>query len=146
MEEALFAINHPDKPWQVRAAFAEEDADVVAEWHMLEPAWGKGRGRRQTERTFKFRMRLDGASHEVRVCAEVREITRAGQPPGRIVERKTGRGARTRVFSRSSSSKKREDGSRERVHDFDFDSNYMRDPLQKVVLTSGWTWRGTRNP
>ncbi|MEU6390360.1 hypothetical protein [Streptomyces sp. NPDC046939] len=132
MEEALLAINDPNRPWRVRTALAEEDADVVAEWHMMEPAWGKGRDRRQTERTFKFRLRLDGKSHEARVCAEVREITRAGQPPGRIVARRTGKGPRTRVFSRSS--------------DFDFDSNYMRTPLQKVVLTAGWTWRGTRNP
>lgn len=78
VEAALFALNSPNKPYRVRTALAEEKADMVAEWHMLDPAWGSGMGRRQVERTFKFRMRLDGATHEVRVCADVREETRAG--------------------------------------------------------------------
>ncbi|MFG2520625.1 hypothetical protein [Streptomyces sp. NPDC048527] len=141
---ALFAINSPDKPYRVRNALREEKADVVAEWHVMEPAWGTGTGRRQTERTFKFRMRLDPVTHEVRVCAENREVTRAGDPPGRAVERGHGSGPRTRVRSWKGHYEKGPDGRRQRVDDFRFDSNDMRDPLQKAVLAAGWTWRGAR--
>ncbi|WP_406100918.1 hypothetical protein OG698_01415 [Streptomyces sp. NBC_01003] len=146
VEAALLALNGPDKPYRVRTALAEEKADVVAEWHMLEPGWGSGMGRRQVERTFKFRMRLDGGAHDVRVCADVRETTRAGDPPTRVVERRHGKGSRTRVKSWRGSYKKGQDGRRRRVDDFRFDSNDLRDPLQEVVLTSGWTWRGTHKP
>lgn len=146
VEAAMFALNGPNKPYRVRTALAEEKADVVAEWHMLEPAWGSGMARRQVERTFKFRMRLDGATHEVRVCADVREETRAGDPPQRVVARMKGKGPRTRVKSWRGHYEKGPDGRRQRVDEFRFDSNDLRDPLQKVVLTAGWTWRGTHKP
>ncbi|MFJ8825442.1 hypothetical protein ACIREE_27160 [Streptomyces sp. NPDC102467] len=143
MEAALLSLTVPDRPWRVRAGLAGERADVVAECQMMEPARGKGKARRQLERTFKFRIHLDGEHHEVRVCADVREITRAGDPPRRIVERRTGSGPRTRVWSRLSHWEKDATGRRHRIDTVDFDSNHMRDPLQKIVLSSGWTWRGT---
>jgi hypothetical protein len=50
------------------------------------------------------------------------------------------------VKSWRGSYKKGPDGRRQRVDDFRFDSNDLRDLLQEVVLTSGWTWRGTHKP
>lgn len=146
VEAALLALNSPDEPWRVRAAFTEEKADVVAEWNVTDPGIGNGRGRRQVERTVKFRMRLDGASHEARVCVDIEEATWAGEPAKRVVARKRGSGPRTRAKSWRADLKKGPDGKRHRVYDFYFDSDDLRDPLRKVVLSSGWTWRGTRNP
>lgn len=146
VEAALFALNGVGKPYRVRTALANEKADVVAEWHMLEPGWGSGMGRRQVERTFKFRMRLDGGAHEVRVCADVREVTRAGDPPTRVVARGRGKGPRTHVKAWRWHFEKGSDGRRHRVVEFNFDSNDLRDPLQRIVLAAGWTWRGTHKP
>ncbi|GAA5068356.1 hypothetical protein GCM10023336_51420 [Streptomyces similanensis] len=142
LRAALFAVNGSDKPYRVRNALPAEKADVVAEWHVLEPAWGTGPARRQVERTLKTRMRLDPARREVRVCDELKEVTRAGGPPGRIVAREWGRGPKLRMVSWKGHYKQGPDGRRQRVEEFRFDSRDMRDPLQRAVLGAGWTWRG----
>ncbi|MDL5202002.1 hypothetical protein QQS16_18210 [Streptomyces sp. ALI-76-A] len=139
---ALFAINGPDKPYRVRNALPAEKADLVAEWHVLEPVWGSGRSRRQVERTLKTRMRLDPSKHEVRVCDEQREVTRAGKPPGRIVARERGRGPQIIKVSWRGYYERGADGRRHKVETFRFDSRDMRNPLQAAVLGAGWTWRG----
>ncbi|MEU4348776.1 hypothetical protein [Streptomyces sp. NPDC023838] len=139
---ALFAINGSDKPYRVRNALPAEKADLVAEWHVLEPAWGSGLSRRQVERTLKTRMRLDPSKHEVLVCNELREVTRAGKPPGRIVSRKRGRGPRIHMVSWRAHYERGPDGRKQRIEDFRFDSRDMRDPLQNAILSAGWTWRG----
>lgn len=141
---ALLALDHPDKPWRVRVAGLGTGAQVIAEWHMREPATGTGRDRRQVERRFRFTVRLDEETREARVSAYVNQVTRQGKHLGRVVERGVGRGPRARVWSRRWHYEKDAEGRRQRVYDVDFDSNYMRDPMQKVVLASGWTWRGTR--
>ncbi|MFE0454074.1 hypothetical protein ACFW2D_22885 [Streptomyces sp. NPDC058914] len=139
---ALLAINGPDTPFRVRNALPAEKADLVAEWQVLEPAWGSGLSRRQVELTFRTRMRLDPAKHEVRVCDELREVTRAGNPPGRVVSRRRGRGPRIHKVSWRGHYERGPDGQKHKVETFRFDSRDMRDPLQKIVLGSGWTWRG----
>lgn len=144
VEAALLALDTPDKPYRVRTALPHEEADVVAEWNVTDPGIGNGRGRRQVERRVMFRLRLDEGSHEARVCVDIEEVTRAGEPAKRVVARRRGSGPRTRAKSWRGDLKKGPDGKRHRVYDFYFDSNDLRDPLRKVVLSSGWTWRGTR--
>jgi hypothetical protein len=143
---ALFAVNRPDLPYRVRNALPAEKADLVAEWHVLEPAWGSGLSRRQVERTFKTRMRLVAAKHELRACDEQREVTRAGGPPGRVVSRKYGRGPKIITVSWRGHYEQGPDGRRQRVEEFRFDSRDMRDRLQAAVLGAGWTWRGVLRP
>ncbi|MFI7010233.1 hypothetical protein [Streptomyces sp. NPDC050145] len=140
VHSALLALDDPDKPWRIRAG--QSGADIVAEWHMIEPAWGRGRDREQTERRFKFVLRLDESAREARVLAHVHEVTRRGKNLRWVAEKKVGRGPRTRVWSKKFHWEKDAEGRRQRVYSVDFDSNYMRDPMQKVVLGSGWTWRG----
>ncbi|MFI2643223.1 hypothetical protein [Streptomyces sp. NPDC018610] len=146
LRAALFAINGSDKPYRVRNALPAEKTDVVAEWRVLEPAWGSGPYRRQVERIFKTRMRLDPSRHEVRVCDELKEVTRAGGPPGRIVARKSGCGPRLHIVSWKGHYERGPDGRRQRVEEVRFDSRDMRDPLQQAVLGAGWTWRGAFRP
>ncbi|MFF1451321.1 hypothetical protein ACFVYF_24770 [Streptomyces sp. NPDC058274] len=139
---ALLAVNGPDKPYRVRNALPAEHADLVAEWHVVEPAFGSGRSREQVERTFKIRMRLGPSQHEVRVRDEQLVVTRAGRPPGRIVAREHGRGPRIISVSWRWHYEKGPDGRRQRVEDFRFDTRDLRGPLQNAVVAAGWTWRG----
>ncbi|MFF6996146.1 hypothetical protein ACFY93_14540 [Streptomyces sp. NPDC008313] len=143
---ALRAVNHPERPYRVRNALPGEKADLVAEWHSVEPAWGSGRSRTQVERRLRTRMRLDPARAEVRVCEELHEVKRAGGPRGRVVERKWGRGPKVRIVSWRAHYERGPDGRRQRVEDFRFDARDMRNPLQAAVLDAGWTWRGTHKP
>jgi hypothetical protein len=35
-----------------------------------------------------------------------------------------------------------DDGAQETTETFSFDSSDLKNPLQEIVLSSGWTWRG----
>lgn len=138
---ALMALNGPDVPFVVRNARPSEQADLVAEWHVQEPATGSGRLRRQLDRTLKTRMRLVSAKREVRALEEQWRTTLTGDPPRPSRSREYGRGPQPTI-SREWTYERGPDGRRHKVETFHFDSREMKTPLRQTVLDAGWTWRG----
>ncbi|MDX3527675.1 hypothetical protein P1P75_14795 [Streptomyces sp. ID05-39B] len=124
VRDALFAVGASGVPFLVRAALFEEKADLVAEWQVPE-----------LRLRLRTRMRLVPESHEVRALDE--RWDRSPESGGK----RYGRGPATRV-ARQWTYERGPDGRRRRVETFRFDSRDMRDPLVKVVLDAGWTWRG----
>ncbi|MER5662086.1 hypothetical protein [Streptomyces mirabilis] len=141
LRAALLALNGPDVPLRVRNALPAENADLVAEWRVLEPATGRGSSRRQLERSLMTRMRLDPERREVRTLDEQWQVTLIGDPPRRSLSREYGRGQSTTV-SRQWTYERGIDGRRRKVETFRFDTREMRNLLQQVVLDAGWIWRG----
>ncbi|MFE0105335.1 hypothetical protein [Streptomyces sp. NPDC059009] len=138
---ALLALGGPDVPWLVRAATPDENADLVAEWRVQEPAWRTFFVRTQLDRTLKTRMRLDAAEHEVRALDEQWEVAWVGDTPRLSRSREYSRG-RVKTVTREWTYERNEDGHREKREVFRFDPAEMKDPLQEAVLGAGWTWRG----
>ncbi|MFE2283915.1 hypothetical protein ACFXDJ_07060 [Streptomyces sp. NPDC059443] len=143
LRAALLAVNGTDVPFTVREADGEGAAHLVAEWKVLEPPTGSGLTRRQVERTFKIWMRLLPGEREVRAMGEQWAVTRAGGPPGRVVQREHGRGPGHHV-QKEWTFERGPDGRRRKVETFGLDTRDMRNPLRKTAVGSGWTWRGTR--
>ncbi|WP_223184761.1 hypothetical protein [Streptomyces sp. CBMA152] len=123
---ALLALNTnaPDLRFRVRHGIPEERADVVAEFQIP-----------QLNVALKTRMRLVPADREVRVLEERWEDS--PEHSGR----QHGRGHAPAVY-RQWSYERGADGHRHKVETFRFDTREMRDPLVKVALDAGWTWRG----
>ncbi len=140
LRHALLALNGTGVPFSVREAGGGK-ADLVAEWRVLEPAWGSGPNRRQVERTFKIWMRLPAGEREVRALDEQWAVTRAGPLPGRTVQRERGRGPIRRVQVERTL-ERGPDGRRHWVESFRLDTRDLKDPLRKTVVGAGWTWRG----
>lgn len=88
-------------------------------------------------------MRLLPAEREVRAMDEQWAVTRAGNPPGRTVQREHGRGP-IRLVQKERTFEKGADGRRRKVESFRLDTRDMKHPLRDTVLAAGWTWRGTR--
>ncbi|MEV5511093.1 hypothetical protein [Streptomyces orinoci] len=141
VRDALLALNGPDVPWVVRSAAANERADLVAEWRVLEPAWRGFFQRNQLDRTLKTRMRFVHESHEVRTVDEQREVTWIGNPPRLAFGGEWSRG-QVRAVSRHWVVERGPDGRRHMKETFRFDPAEMKIPLQKTVLDAGWIWRG----
>ncbi|MFD8288164.1 hypothetical protein ACFV2B_08015 [Streptomyces lavendulae] len=142
LRAALLALTGTGAPFGVREA-SGEGAHLVAEWRVVEPATGSGATRRQVERTFKVWMRLLPEEREVRAMDEQWAVTRAGNPPGRTVQREHGRGP-IRHVQKEWTFEKGPDGRRRKVESFRLDTRDMKHPLRDTVLAAGWTWRGTR--
>ncbi|MEU6865057.1 hypothetical protein ABZ924_17525 [Streptomyces sp. NPDC046876] len=124
VREALLAVNGPSRRFVVRHGTPKEGADLVAECEI--PA---------LDVVLKTRMRLNASANEVRVLEERWGPTPEGSG------RQYGRGPADRVY-RQWEFKQGADGRRHKVEAFRFDTRDMRNPLQKVVLGRGWTWRG----
>ncbi|MCX5376212.1 hypothetical protein [Streptomyces sp. NBC_00091] len=121
---ALLAVNGADVRFVVREGTPKEGADLVAEFEFP-----------PLDLTLKTRMRLNPAAHEVRVLEERWEPTAEG------ARRQYGRGPADKVY-RQWEVKPGADGRRHKAETFRFSTQDMRGPLQRVVLGSGWTWRG----
>ncbi|MFI5617660.1 hypothetical protein [Streptomyces sp. NPDC051567] len=138
---ALLAVNGPDVPYVVRDATPSEQADLVAEWRVQEPAWHTFFVRTRLTRTLKIRMRLAPADHEVRSVDEQREVTWVGGTPRLALPAESSRG-QARTVSWRSKAERDTDGSVRKAEVFRFDSTELKTPLREAVLAAGWTWRG----
>jgi hypothetical protein len=137
---ALVHLNRSDAPYIIRVG-AAEGADLVAEWRMAEPAWQTFFLQSQMTRAVQIKMRLVEEGHEVRVIEEGREVTRVGNPPRLAISKQYTRGP-DRTISRHYTLQRGESGRLQATESFRFDASELRDPLQDIVLRSGWTWRG----
>ncbi|WP_312870448.1 hypothetical protein [Streptomyces himalayensis] len=88
---------------------------------------------------FKIHMRLVPEKNEVRALDQEFEVDWVGDTPRLALSSEVQRG-QVKTVSKRWSLGRDEDGSREET--FSFDSDDLKDPLQSVVLKSGWTWRG----
>ncbi|MFI9346260.1 hypothetical protein ACIG0D_34130 [Streptomyces sp. NPDC052773] len=137
---ALLGLNRPDVPYVIRDG-AAEDADLVAEWRMNEPAWQAFFLESQLSRAVRIRMRLVQEEHEVRALEEQWEVTRVGDPPRLQISSQYSRGP-DRTVSRHWTIGRGESGRLEVTETFRFDGADLRNPLRDAVLKAGWTWRG----
>ncbi|MCX4629293.1 MULTISPECIES: hypothetical protein [unclassified Streptomyces] len=142
LRAALLALNGTGVVFGVREA-GGGGADLVADWKVMEPATGSGMSRRQVERTFKIWMRLVPGERVVRAMDEQWAVTRAGNPPGRTVQREHGRGP-IRLRHKEWTFERDADGRRRKVESFRLDSRDLKDPLRTTVLGAGWSWHGVR--
>ncbi|GGX68624.1 hypothetical protein GCM10010324_11760 [Streptomyces hiroshimensis] len=132
VQDALLAVNGPGVPYRVRNANPSEEGDLVAEWLIQTSGFEPGQ---QELRKLRIRMCLGASGHEVRTLQEQWTSSRGRLSRSRGYSR--GRGFMVeRAYERGP------DGRRRWVTTLD--TRDMRNALRKVVLSSGWTWRGVR--
>jgi len=136
---ALLGLNQPDVPYVIRYG-AGEQADLVAELRIAEPAWRNFFVQSQLTHAVKIRMRLNRKDHEVRVLEEQREVTRVGNPPSIRIASSYSRGP-DRTVTRQWTLGRGDDGRLGATETFRFSASDLRTPLKDTVLNSGWTWR-----
>ncbi|MFI5765358.1 hypothetical protein ACIA8F_31040 [Streptomyces sp. NPDC051563] len=136
----LLGLFAADAPYVVRGG-APEDADLVAECRIQEPAWHTFFARTQVSRVLQIRLRLDPAAREVRSVDRQFEVTWLGGTPRLALSAEAARGQVSTV-SRRVKAERGADGALESTEVFRFDSAELKDPLREAVLRAGWTWRG----
>ncbi|MFD8826061.1 hypothetical protein ACFV1C_27375 [Streptomyces sp. NPDC059605] len=137
---ALLALGGPDVPWLVRGG-AAEDADLVAEWRILEPAWRTFFLRTRVDELLQIRLRLVPDRGEVRAVDRMWRVTWAGESPRLALSAEAARG-RVSTSSRNWTIGGGEDGEDGPAETFRADSSDLKDPVRDAVLAAGWTWRG----
>lgn len=139
LRTALLGLNRPDVPYVIRDG-APENADLVAEWRLSEPAWQTFFVRSQLSRAIRIRMRLDHEDHELRALEEGWEVSRVGDPQRLEISSQYTRGP-SRTVSTRRTLQRGDDDSPAGTETFHFDSTDLTDPLRDTVLGAGWVWR-----
>ncbi|MEU6216768.1 hypothetical protein ABZ845_04500 [Streptomyces sp. NPDC047022] len=74
VRRALLEVNGPDVPYVVRPG-AVDEAELVAEWRIRDPAWHTFFARVQASQVLLIRMRLVPERHEVRALDQQWDVT-----------------------------------------------------------------------
>jgi hypothetical protein len=141
VRRALLSLNTGDVPYVIREGEGTDDADLVAEWRLADPAWQNFFVQSQLTRALRIRMRLVQEGHEVRAVEEQWEVTRVGNPPRLKATAQYSRG-QDRTVTRYWTIERGDSGGLRATEAFRFDGADLRNPLRNAVLDSGWTWRG----
>lgn len=137
---ALLALDRPDVPYTIRDG-AAENAELVAEWRLSEPAWQPFFVGSRLSRAVRISLRFDHEDQEVRALEESWAVERIGNPPRIRISSQYTRGP-GRTVSSHRKIQRGDDGRIEAREYFHFDSSELRDPLRDTVLKLGWAWRG----
>lgn len=143
LREKLLAVHPADCPFGVRDG-AEEGVDLIAGLRLVDPTWNELFREVNLRRVYTIKIKLDEAKREVRTKGKVQSIRwRDGQP--RFV-RFGGEDDQTH-FGEPSMSIKAASYRRvkwlkfEKLKEFKYRTDDLREPLERVVIRSGWTWR-----
>jgi hypothetical protein len=135
---ALLAVNRPTAPFVVRDGGSEQ-ADLVAEWRIVDAAWHEVFAKAGIARVFKILMKLDADKHEVRAVDQEWSVEwRAGVPSMKVA----GSAFRGQKAEISFGSAFTETAAIGQFYRYKFATGEIKKPLQEAVAKAGWTWKG----
>ncbi|GHE64476.1 hypothetical protein GCM10018785_36720 [Streptomyces longispororuber] len=132
---ALLGLNRAGAPWTIRAGLPKEKADLVAHWHVTDPAWRAYFCRVRDDSVPQTRMRLMPDEHQVRCLDYQRQL---GNESGALYT--WGRG-QYRYVSSAWTLERGPDGKRRFERQARTDTADLKNPLRDAVLSVGWSWR-----
>lgn len=136
----ILAMNDPDLPFIVCAGGAD-GLDLVADWKIEELGWANMFAAVNMRTVSRTLMRLRSEECEVRSVDQERSVewrAGVGHFSGSIGR---GRGQINRSWKHRSYGR-REDGTFGKLSEVSFSTRQVKEPIQRVVLQAGWTWRG----
>jgi hypothetical protein len=139
LKRKLTALNSPDRPYWLQPAI---ECDLLVTWNMADVRWEGLFSRERLKKTYRAFLLLDEERRSVRYYEETGSVEWStaveGIVPrvsyqsqffkGRILFQK-GWGAGYGVKA---------DGTGAKVFEYKYDIGYVRDPLKKAIIESGW--------
>ena len=137
---AILAVNRPTAPFLVRPG-TKDEADLVAEWRIVDASWYEIFAKAHLEKAFKVLMRLDEATHEVRSVDQEWSVEWRAGAPQLMLAASAFRGQKTEIeFGKAYGfTEKLSIGE---IYNYRFATKELKEPLQKAVAAQGWRWRG----
>lgn len=146
LRSAFLAFDDEPRPWTVRTAPAGGRADFIAEWQLANAAWWDVLQRSGLTRSYRVLIRLDEATHEVRVTEQSGSVRWSagvgGGTPAIHWSASFFRGvvlferAREIAYGMRDADEPRLD----RVVAYDFDPWRIKGPIVRTALEHGWTY------
>lgn len=140
LRTALLACNRETAPYVVRASTGEQ-ADLVAEWRIVDASWYEIFAKAGLRKTAKVLMRFDTTANEVRAADEEYTVQwRAGTPELSVAAEGFRGQQKSMEFGKAWAFT--EHGTYGEVYNYHFNTDELKNPLQDATTSSGWKWRG----
>ncbi|MGH2348732.1 MAG: hypothetical protein ACRDFT_04605 [bacterium] len=138
--ERITALNRPTAPFQITET-AEEGADLVAEWKIVDAQWYTIFAEASLSKVFRIYLKLDEAKHEVRASDREYAVEwKAGVPKLKLAV-SAFRGQKQSIeFSKAYAFT--ENLAPGKVYQYRFDTGEIKGPIQDAVTGAGWTYKG----
>jgi hypothetical protein len=136
----LLELNRKTAPYQITEN-KEERADLIAEWKIVDSNWYEVFGKAGLKKVFRIYLKLDPEKKEVRAMDREYSISWSAGIPTLSVEASISKGQTQSIeFGKGYAfTEKLEFGE---VYNYRFDTREIKKPIQDVVTTCGWTYKG----
>jgi len=140
VRERLLALNRGTAPYQIIGG-QSENADLVAEWKIVDAQWYEIFAKANLEKVFRIKMRLDPEKHEVRAMDEEYTVEwRAGIPSLSLsVSKFKGQTASVQYGTAYAFTEELKPGQ---VYQYRFSTGEIKKPIKEAVKSCGWTYKG----
>ena len=136
---AILAVNRPTAPFQVRPG-APSEAELVAEWRIVDAGWYEIFAEAHLEKAFKVLMRLDRDAREVRAVDQEWSVEWRAGVPALSLAASAFRGQKTEIEFGKAYGFTEKLGVGE-IYNYRFTTAELKGPLQRAVAGQGWQWR-----
>ena len=140
LRNAILALNRDTAPYRIGPC-DDPGCDLVAEWRIVDAKWYEIFAKAGLKKTFRIKMRLDEARHEVRAVDEDYTVSWRAGVPHLELEASGFRGQKTEV-SFGTAYAFTEELRPGQIYRYRFNSSELKKPLQEAVTGQGWTWKG----
>ncbi|HEV8308464.1 MAG TPA: hypothetical protein VGW35_12415 [Methylomirabilota bacterium] len=140
VRDGLLGLNRPTAPYRIVSGSAE-GVDLIAEWKIVDAQWYEVFAKAGLSKVFRVHLKLDPHAHRVR--AKDQEYTvawSAGVP--RLSLAVTSFKGQTHAIEFGTAYAFTETLAPGRVYHYRFDTREIKQPIQDVVTSCGWIYKG----
>jgi len=140
VRDKLLGINRTTAPFQLIDG-APDGVDLIAEWKIVDATWYEIFAKAGLTKVFKISMKLDEREHQVRAVDREYTISWSAGIPHLSLEASTFRG-QTQAIEFGAAYAFTETLAPGEVYKYRFDTREIKKPIQNVVTSCGWTYKG----
>ena len=140
VRDKLLGINRTTAPFQLIDG-APDGVDLIAEWKIVDATWYEIFAKAGLKKVFKISMKLDEREHQVRAVDREYTISWSAGIPHLSLEASAFRG-QTQAIEFGAAYAFTETLAPGEVYKYRFDTREIKKPIQDVVTSCGWTYKG----
>ena len=136
----ILKINRDTAPYKIEVC-VKNGIDLVAEWKIVDAEWYGIFSKSSLKKVFKIQLRLDEEKKEVRALDREYSVAWTSGIPSLSLSAESFRGQKQEI-SFGSGYAFTENGEFGQVYNYKFSTKEIKSPIQDVVTSCGWTYKG----
>ena len=140
VKERLLGLNRPSAPYQLIDGAAEK-VDLIAEWKIVDAQWYEIFAKAGLSKVFRIYLKLEPETHEVRAMDREYSVSWTAGVPKLAISANAFKGQKQSVeFGQAYAFT--ETLAPRQVYNYHFNTKEIKKPIQEVVTSCGWTYKG----